>query len=189
MHPRSSKLLRSTWAAAAGLSAVVAMTSCAAPQRAEPVQGTQLTQAVSPPPRLRPPEQLSEAARAMLKTRMASHARDMADLMSAILVLDYEPIRAGSLRIAGDASLSRPLSDDATKRPAAKVRSTSPIPTDACRRSAFDATPPTAPAGESRVAGAQRLMPVRLNVRSNPSVNCAGCDAPRRPLPAAPPGW
>jgi hypothetical protein len=46
---------------------------------------------------------------------MASHARDMEDLMSAIMILRYEQISADALRIAGDASLSRPLSEDATE--------------------------------------------------------------------------
>lgn len=51
----------------------------------------------------------------MLKQRMASHARDMNDLMSAIMILNYDEIRAGSLRIANDGSLSRPLENDASE--------------------------------------------------------------------------
>lgn len=72
-------------------------------------------QAVSPPERLRPPDQLSETARAILKTHMVAHARDMSELMSAIMVLHYAQIREGALGIASNASLSRPLSSDATE--------------------------------------------------------------------------
>lgn len=46
---------------------------------------------------------------------MAAHTRDMRDLMSAIVVLRYEDIREGALRIAADVSLSRPLSEDASE--------------------------------------------------------------------------
>lgn len=46
---------------------------------------------------------------------MASHARDMSDLMSNIMVLHYPEISDGALRVAGDASLSRPLTEDASE--------------------------------------------------------------------------
>jgi cytochrome c556 len=96
-------------------SAVFAWASCAGPQRQQPPQQAQLARAVSVPGRLRPPEQLSPVAVAILKTRMASHARNMGDLMSAIMVLHYEDVRDGALQIAGDTSLSRPLSEDASE--------------------------------------------------------------------------
>jgi hypothetical protein len=101
------------WIAAA--CALVVAASCAAKQRNQPAQQTQLVQAVSAPERLRPPDDLSEAARAILKTHMASHARNMGQLMSSIMVLRYEQISEGARRIADDASLSRPLSADATE--------------------------------------------------------------------------
>lgn len=93
----------------------VATISCAGPQRNQPTQRKELAQAVSPPVRLRPPEQLSDTARAILKTHMASHARDMGDLVSAIMLLHYAEIGEGAQRIAGDGRLSRPLSNDATE--------------------------------------------------------------------------
>jgi hypothetical protein len=92
---------------------LVSLAACAGPQRNQPPQQAQLAQAVGPPARLRPPESLSATARAVLKTHMASHARDMGDLMSAIMALRYAQTGEGARRIAGDASLSRPLSQDA----------------------------------------------------------------------------
>jgi cytochrome c556 len=95
--------------------ALVVFASCASQHRSQPAQETQFAQAVSAPNRLRPPDQLSETARAILKTHMAFHARDMGALMSEIMVLRYDEIREGAQRIVGDASLSRPLSDDASE--------------------------------------------------------------------------
>ncbi|HET6146587.1 MAG TPA: hypothetical protein VFH68_03590 [Polyangia bacterium] len=95
--------------------AVVLSMSCASQTRNQPPQQAQLAQAVAAPARLRPPEQLSQAAQAILKARMTWHARDMGALMSAIMILRYAEIREGALRIAGDASLSRPLTEDATE--------------------------------------------------------------------------
>jgi cytochrome c556 len=82
---------------------------------AQPPQQKQLTQAVSPPERLRPAEPLSDIARALLRERMASHSRDMGELVSDIMVLRYDQIRAGAQRIAADANFSRPLSADASE--------------------------------------------------------------------------
>ena len=90
--------------------------SCASQApRDQPPQQAQLARAISPPERGGPPEPLSETARAILKTRMASHARDMGTLVSAIMVLDYSRIETESNRIAADVSLSRPLTNDATE--------------------------------------------------------------------------
>jgi hypothetical protein len=97
----------------------VLLASCAGQSRNQPPQQAQLAQAVGAPPRLRPPEQLSPTARELLKVRMASHARDMGELTSAIMLLRYPEIRDGALRVAGDASLSRPLTADATELNAA----------------------------------------------------------------------
>jgi len=46
---------------------------------------------------------------------MASHARDMGDLVSAIMVLDYLRIEQRGDQIADDVSLARPVSRDATE--------------------------------------------------------------------------
>ena len=46
---------------------------------------------------------------------MANHTRDMGELVSAIMVLDYRSIARQADRIAGDVSLSRPLTEDATE--------------------------------------------------------------------------
>jgi|SRR5579862_1677954 len=95
--------------------AILLSASCATPAQNRPAQETQLVAAVSAPVRLRPPEQLSETARAILRARMVSHTRDMSTLVSAIIVLHYPEIQDGALRIVGDASLSRPLSQDASE--------------------------------------------------------------------------
>jgi cytochrome c556 len=92
-----------------------AMAACAGAQRTQGPQQQQLAQAVSPPERLRPAEPLSDAAKALLKSRMASHARDMSALVSDIMLLHYEEIQTGAERIASDVSLSRPLSNDASE--------------------------------------------------------------------------
>jgi len=89
--------------------------ACAGKSVREPPQQAQLTRAVSPPKRLEPPDYLPEAARSVLRTMMASHARNMGDLMSAIVVLDYPRIREGAEAVATDASLSRPLSQEASE--------------------------------------------------------------------------
>jgi len=46
---------------------------------------------------------------------MASHARDMGDLVSAIMVLQYDRIAATGDAIAADVNLSRPITHDATE--------------------------------------------------------------------------
>jgi cytochrome c556 len=89
--------------------------ACAGKSAQEAPQQAQLTRAVSPPKRLEPPDYLPEAARAVLRTIMASHARNMGDLMSAIVVLDYPRIREGAEAVASDASLSRPLTHEASE--------------------------------------------------------------------------
>lgn len=91
----------------------VAAIGCATPQQSP--QQRQLTQAVSPPDRLRPSEPLSDVARALLKARMADHARDMGGLVSDIMILQYDRIEQGARRIADDANLSRPLANDASE--------------------------------------------------------------------------
>lgn len=112
MSSHASKTRSLALASVLGLSGLL---GCAAAGHNQPPQQRQLAQAVAPPARLRPPEQLSESARAILRDRMASHAQDMADLMSAIMLLHYPQIAQGATRIAEDASLSRPLSQDATE--------------------------------------------------------------------------
>jgi hypothetical protein len=89
--------------------------ACAGKTTREPPQQAQLTRAVSPPRRLEAPDYLPEAARSVLRTIMASHARSMGDLMSAIMVLDYPRIREDAEAVAFDASLSRPLTHEASE--------------------------------------------------------------------------
>lgn len=95
--------------------ALVLAGSCATQPPPQPPQQAQLAQAVAAPSRLHPPEQLSGTARVILKTRMASHARDMRELMSDIMLLQYPEVGAGARRVAADASLSRPLTEDASE--------------------------------------------------------------------------
>jgi cytochrome c556 len=94
---------------------LVPLAACAAPPAYQPPQRAQATRAVEPPPRAEPAEPLSAAARELLKTRMASHARDMGDLVSAIMVLDYLRIEQRGDAIADDVSLARPVSRDASE--------------------------------------------------------------------------
>jgi hypothetical protein len=54
-------------------------------------------------------------ARELLKARMASHARDMGELVSAIMLLDYPSISRHGDAIAADVNLSRPVTGDATE--------------------------------------------------------------------------
>ena len=89
--------------------------ACANQQANQPPQKAQLASAISTPSRPGPPEPLSPAARTILKTRMASHARDMNDLVAAIMVLDYATIVQGADAIAADVNLSRPITGDATE--------------------------------------------------------------------------
>jgi hypothetical protein len=80
-----------------------------------PPQQAQLVRAISPPSRLEPPAALPEVSRAVLRTLMAAHARNMSDLVSAIMLLDYPRINAGAKGVASDASVARPLTGDATE--------------------------------------------------------------------------
>jgi cytochrome c556 len=99
------------------LGGAVAVSACASPtaENQPPQQQAQLAQAIAAPDRAGPPEPLSPAARQILKTRMASHARDMGDLVTAIMSLDYLSIAQRGDAIAADVNLSRPISHDATE--------------------------------------------------------------------------
>ena len=95
---------------------LVLVSACASGTTAsQPSPEAQLARAIAAPDRTGPPEPLSPAAREILKERMASHARDMGDLVSAIMVLDYDRIAARGDAIAADVNLSRPVSHDATE--------------------------------------------------------------------------
>jgi cytochrome c556 len=90
-------------------------TACASPGATRPPQEAQLTRAVSPPARLGAPDHLPDAARAVLRSIMVAHARNMGDLMDAVMVLDYARITAGAEAVAEEASLSRPLRQEASE--------------------------------------------------------------------------
>jgi len=79
-----------------------------------PPQQEQLARAVSAPDRAEPPVPLSNTTLQLLRSRMASHANDMANLVSAIMILDYPRIAERAHGIASDANMARPLTDDAT---------------------------------------------------------------------------
>ncbi len=89
--------------------------SCAAQSASQPPQQAQLAQAIAAPDRAGPPEPLSPVARGLLKDRMAAHARDMGELVSAIMLLEYDGIAGRAEKIAADVSLSRPTTRDATE--------------------------------------------------------------------------
>ena len=97
------------------VAALLPLAACATPPAYQPPQRTQAARAVETPRRTDPPEPLSPAARELLKVRMASHGRDMNDLVSAIMVLDYLRIEQRGDQIADDVSLARPVSRDATE--------------------------------------------------------------------------
>lgn len=99
--------------------AALAMLAACASAPAQPPQQPQMEQAVQPPSRLEPPENLPGPVRVILKERMKTHAERMRELMSAIMVLDYAVIRDRSAAIANDGSLARPLSGDASELNAA----------------------------------------------------------------------
>ena len=69
---------------------------------------------LSPPDRHDPPEYLSNTTRELLRTRMASHATDMGELVQAIMILQYPRIAERAAAIAAQADLARPVSNDAT---------------------------------------------------------------------------
>jgi cytochrome c556 len=94
---------------------ILLLGACATGRPSAPPQQEQLVKAVSPPERLEPPEYLPGEARAVLRTRMATHAQEMGNLVSAIMVLRYEEIAERSTAIAQDARFARPLSGDATE--------------------------------------------------------------------------
>jgi cytochrome c556 len=110
-HRHHRPWLRSILLAAAGAAWFAG--ACATPPA--PPQQTQLAQALSPPERATPPIYLPPVARELLKSRMANHTRDMGDLVSAIMILDYPRVEERARAIVADVSLSRPLTDDATE--------------------------------------------------------------------------
>jgi cytochrome c556 len=96
--------------------ATVLPTSCANQNAGhQSPQQAQLAQAISTPDRHDPPEPLSLVAKALLKDRMASHARDMGELVQAIMLLEYPNIAQRADKIVADVDLSRPLTGDATE--------------------------------------------------------------------------
>lgn len=84
-------------------------------QAAQSPQRAQQAQAVAAPRAPQPPQRLSPAVQALLRRRMVSHAHDMNELVSAIMILDYPVIADRAEQIAGDANLSRPIAGDATE--------------------------------------------------------------------------
>ncbi|HVY36835.1 MAG TPA: cytochrome c [Polyangia bacterium] len=105
----------SAGARAAGLVALLAGGACATQPTREPPQQAQLHSALAAPDRPGPPEPLAPAARALLRDRMAAHARAMSDLMGAIMLLEYSQIGLRADDIASDDTLSRPTTNDATE--------------------------------------------------------------------------
>jgi hypothetical protein len=94
---------------------VLAVAACATQRPEQPPQQIQFTRAISAPGRLEPPEHLPAEARVLLRARMNSHARDMADLMSAVMVLRYQEIAGRAQKIAEEDRFARPLTGDASE--------------------------------------------------------------------------
>ena len=111
-HLLTVRLRSLAWAVA--VAAAVAG-GCATSPPPAPPQQAQLVKAVSAPERTTPPIELSPTVRDLLKSRMASHARDMGQLVSAIMILDYPKIEESAQGIVGDVTLSRPTTNDATE--------------------------------------------------------------------------
>jgi len=104
----------STTRVAAVLVALSTSVSCASREANQPAQFDQLTRAITAPDGPPAPEPLSDEARALLRERMSSHAEDMSDLVSAIMLLQYSRIIGRADKIADDVNLSRPVPGDAT---------------------------------------------------------------------------
>ncbi|MES1208927.1 MAG: cytochrome c [Pseudomonadota bacterium] len=99
----------------AGLALWLAVAACASQPAHQPPQQAQLAQALAAPDRPGAPEPLAPAARALLRDRMAAHARGMGDLMAAIMLLEYDQIASRADDVAADVNLSRPITNDATE--------------------------------------------------------------------------
>src|SRR5262245_51703134 len=144
------------------------------PTPKQPPRQVRLAQPIAAPDRAVPPEPLSPAAREMLKTRMASHARDMGDLVSAIMILDYARIDSKADSIASDVNLSRPISRDATELNASLPEK-------------FFVRQDELRAGARALAAAARdLNPYRVaNAYGRLSQGCVSCNADYRPSTSA----
>lgn len=97
------------------LMAALLVAGCATQRQEQPPQQAQLVRAISAPSRLEPPAYMPAEARALLRTRMGSHARDMGDLMSSVMVLRYEQIAARAVAIAEEDRFAPPLKGDASE--------------------------------------------------------------------------
>jgi hypothetical protein len=95
--------------------ALLAVAACATQGQDQPPQQVQLTRAIAAPGRLDPPEYLPAEARVLLRSRMNTHAQDMANLMSAVMVLRYEEIASRGQKIAEEDRFARPLTGDASE--------------------------------------------------------------------------
>jgi cytochrome c556 len=102
-----------TLLASLSLVAGVAASSCATTSP-HPPQQDQLAQALAAPDRHEPPQYLSNTTRELLRARMASHANEMGELVSAIMILQYPGIAERAAAIEGQVDLARPISTDAT---------------------------------------------------------------------------
>jgi hypothetical protein len=94
---------------------LLAVAACATQGQDQPPQQVQLTRAIAAPGRLESTEYLPAEARVLLRARMNNHARDMADLMSAVMVLRYEEIASRGKNIAEEDRFAPPLSGDASE--------------------------------------------------------------------------
>jgi cytochrome c556 len=72
--------------------------------RAAPVRG-----------HLAEPQYLPEAARALLHTRMQHHGESMTELLSTVVLLDYEGTQRSAREIVEEPRLARPTTMDATQ--------------------------------------------------------------------------
>jgi cytochrome c556 len=94
---------------------LVTSSGCASHQRPQPPQEAQLVRAISPPARLEAPDYLPASARLLLRERMTAHARDMGQLMSAIMLLHYGEVHERAQAIAEDTRFARPMTGDASE--------------------------------------------------------------------------
>jgi len=102
----------SGWIACA-LAAASGTLACST-QTSRPPQEAEYERAVSPPARATPPAPIPETARAYLRTRMGAHASNLSELMRAVAILSYPEAIERADAIASDASLARPVGEDAT---------------------------------------------------------------------------
>lgn len=110
MHKHTVFTVAVSLGVGAGLAVLLMPSRRMAPAEAPPPPPGQ-----RPAPRLPKPGHLPEVARGVLERRMERHGADMTELLSSVVLTDWEAAQRRAEAIAGDASLARPLTGDAAE--------------------------------------------------------------------------